>query len=262
MFQSYSEIDGADSDSEQPRQKHRWLLAIALPAWVFFGFFVSELVVSGLVWLLVMLDFPVRLVNQSVLSTVLAAVVYLMTLGIVVLVPVLARKRLISATDIGINRWPSWGDIFITPAGFVVYLIISSVLILLATHVLPWFNPNQPQNTGFEHLALNYEYILAFITLVVVAPFAEEVLFRGYLFGKLRQYVPIWAAILVTSLLFGAVHGAWDVAIDTFALSIVLCYLRETTGSIWASVLLHMAKNGLAFYLLFIYPSLLSTLVR
>jgi len=61
-------------------------------------------------------------------------------------------------------------------------------------------------------------------------------------------------AALVTSLVFAAVHGQWNVAIDTFALSLVLCALREVTGTIWAGILLHMFKNAIAFYVLFIYP--------
>jgi membrane protease YdiL (CAAX protease family) len=85
-------------------------------------------------------------------------------------------------------------------------------------------------------------------------------LFRGYLLGKLRKYVPLWAAILVTSLLFGFVHGAWNVGIDVFALSIVLCLLRVWTKTLWAPILLHMLKNAVAFYLLFINPLLLGTL--
>jgi hypothetical protein len=101
---------------------------------------------------------------------------------------------------------------------------------------------------------------------VIIAPIAEEVLFRGYLLGKLKKSVPIWLAILITSLLFGAFHlvnsgnYSWNLAIDTFALSIVLCSLRVLTGSIWASILLHMVKNGIAFYLFFISPLLLVTL--
>jgi len=133
---------------------------------------------------------------------------------------------------------------------------------MLATNVLPGFNVNQVQDTGFDQLSARYEYILAFMTLVVIAPIAEEVLFRGYLYGKLKKFVPVWAAIVVTSVLFGFIHGAWNLAVDTFALSVVLCLLRESTGSIWSSILLHMAKNGIAFYILFINPSLLSILVK
>jgi membrane protease YdiL (CAAX protease family) len=52
----------------------------------------------------------------------------------------------------------------------------------------------------------------------------------------------------------------WNVAADTFALSLVLCTLRQITGNIWAGVLLHMIKNGIAYYFLFINPDLFRTL--
>jgi membrane protease YdiL (CAAX protease family) len=57
----------------------------------------------------------------------------------------------------------------------------------------------------------------------------------------------------------GLLEGV-NVALDVFILSIVMCGLREMTGSIWAGVVLHMMKNGLAFYLLFINTALLSTM--
>jgi membrane protease YdiL (CAAX protease family) len=93
---------------------------------------------------------------------------------------------------------------------------------------------------------------MAFIALVIIAPIAEEVLFRGYLYGKLRSHASVLVATLLTSALFGAVHMQWNVAIDTFILSLAMCYLRELTGTIWAGTLVHMIKNGLAFTLIFI----------
>jgi membrane protease YdiL (CAAX protease family) len=148
----------------------------------------------------------------------------------------------------------------LAPAGAIIYLLLSALLITLAGIVFPQIDLQQAQEIGFRNLADYSQYLLAFLTLVVVAPLAEEILFRGYLYGKLRKHAPLWLAMLVTSGLFGLAHGQWNVAIDTFALSAVMCSLREVTGSIWAGVLLHMLKNGLAFYLLFINPSLLNTI--
>jgi membrane protease YdiL (CAAX protease family) len=244
------------------RNYSKWWLLIILPAWVFIGFFTSQALVTGLVWLLTAVHAPLNSINQAVFNTILAAFLYIITLILVIGVPWLIKKYHTSLADIGLARLPSWTDIFITPAGLIVYLLLSSLLILLATNVLPGFDINQAQDTGFKQLSNNYEYVLAFTTLVVIAPIAEETLFRGYLYGKLRKFVPVWAAILATSLLFGFFHGEWNLAVDTFALSIVLCFLRESTGSVWASILLHMTKNGIAFYLLFINPSLFTTLGR
>jgi membrane protease YdiL (CAAX protease family) len=240
----------------------KWWMLIILPSWVFVSFFAAQALVTGLVWLLIALNVSLRSLNQAILTTSLAALLYLVTLIITIGVPWLIKKRRTSRADIGLTRLPSWTDIFITPAGLIIYLILSSTFILLATQVLPGFDVNQVQDTGFKQLNYRYEYILAFTTLVVIAPLAEEILFRGYLYGKLKKFVPVWVAILATSLLFGFLHGDLNLAVDTFALSIVLCLLRESTGSIWASILLHMTKNGIAFYILFINPSLFTTLGR
>jgi membrane protease YdiL (CAAX protease family) len=53
------------------------------------------------------------------------------------------------------------------------------------------------------------------------------------------------------SALFGLAHMQWNVAIDVFVLSMVACYLRELTGSIWAGIILHCLKNLIAFIALF-----------
>lgn len=238
----------------------KWRLLFVFPAWVFISFFTAQLLVASLIYLLSEINISLESVNQTVLTTSFAAFLYMVTLAIAIGVPWLVKRHRTSRADIGLDRLPSWADILITPAGLVIYFIMSSLLILLATNILPWFDANQVQDTGFDKLSQRYEYIMAFATLVVIAPIAEEILFRGYLYGKLKKYVPVWIAVLATSLLFGFVHGEWNLAFDTFALSVVLCSLREITGSIWASILLHMLKNGIAFYFLFINPLLLATL--
>jgi hypothetical protein len=238
----------------------RLLMALILPAWIYVSFLAAQMLTIGLVWLIDVAHLPIRLLNENILATILAAFIYLATLGLAIGLPWLIKKKRVSLLDIGLQRLPSLSDIGLAPAGLIVYVILSSLLMLAASALFPWFDAGQIQDTGFSQLATRYEYILAFVTLVVVAPVAEEVLFRGYLLGKLKRFLPIWVAIIITSLLFAAVHGAWNLAIDTFALSIVLCVLRQTTGSLWASILLHMIKNGIAFYLLFINPLLLHTL--
>lgn len=191
------------------------------------------------------------------LQTVAAALIYVLTLAIVVSVPWWVSKSRTDKKQLGLLRLPSWLDIGLAPAGLVIYLIATAIFTTIAM-TIPGFDANQMQETGFANLSYRYEYFLAFATLVVIAPLAEEVLFRGYLYGKLRNYVPAWFGVLLTSLLFAAVHGQWNVAVDVFALSLVLCILREITGNIWASFLLHMLKNGIAYYLLFINPTLLN----
>ena len=118
----------------------------------------------------------------------------------------------------------------------------------------------EAQSVGFSLYVTGVERMITFVVLVVIAPIFEEIIFRGWLYGKLRglfsEKMPEIAGIIVAnflvSLLFGIVHLQWNVGVNVFALSVVLCALREVTGTIYAGILTHMVKNGVAFYLLYV----------
>lgn len=233
-----------------------WARIIAVSLWVVLGFALAQFIFTGIILLFNALGVPFETYNQALLNTMYAAGVYLLTLVIVLGVPWWVKKHATSKVEIGLSRLPSWMDIGLAPLGFFLYFLLTAILSIIAVAILPGYDGAQPQEVGFNQLTNYYEYTLAFITLVILAPIAEEIIFRGYLYGKLRKTAPIWLALPITSLLFALVHGQLNVGLDVFALSVVLCLLRDTTGSIWAGILLHMLKNGLAFYLLFINPSL------
>lgn len=238
-----------------------WPQLILMPLWIVLSFFVAQILLSLLIYLLVFLNVDFDSMNQSLISLILSAIVYIFMIGFAIGLPRLVKKQqTTNLQDVGLDRLPSWKDIFLSPVALVIYVAISVLLSTIISNIFTGIDMEQVQETGFDNLSQNYEYYLAFVALVIIAPFAEEVIFRGYLFGKLKKNVPVWAAIIVTSITFGAVHGAWNLAIDTFALSVVMCLLREYTGSIWSSILLHMMKNGIAYYFLFINPTILTTL--
>ena len=243
-------------------KKHNILMAFVVSIWFFCSFFVAQAILLLIIWAMGLFGLSFSNLNSSVSNTIMSIMLYVIMMILLCILPLIIKKNNVHKPDIGFSRLPSWTDIFITPAGFIVYLIISSLLMLIATHLFNWVDTSQVQDTGFNNLSQNYEYVLAFITLVVAAPVAEEILFRGCLFGKLRKYIPFWTAAVLTSILFGVAHGQWSVGIDTFALSMVLCWLRKTTGSLWAPILLHMTKNGIAFYFLFVNPLLFATIIK
>lgn len=230
-------------------------MALALPAWVFAGFMAAQIIVGVILSFLDYLKIPLKNIDESSIQTIGSLVIYVLSLGIIIGLPWLVMKYRTTKQEVGLDSHMTWTDLLLAPAAFVVYILLSFVLTAIASH-FPFYNVNQVQDTGFSGLSHGYEYFLAFFTLVIVAPVSEEILFRGYLLGKLRKYIPIWASILITSLLFGLVHFEWNVSVDVFALSIVLCLLRVQTGRLWPSIVLHMIKNGIAFYFLFINPLL------
>lgn len=240
--------------------KRNILFSIALPVWVFVGFMVAQALVIGVLWALRLVGVSTAGLNESVYATLVGALIYTLSLLVVLGLPWLVKRRNVSREELGLQRLPTWLDILWAPAGAVVYVILTALVTAFAMAFLTFIDYSQAQDTGFSQLATRPEYLLAFFSLVIVAPVAEEIIFRGYLFGKLRKHAPLWLAILITSALFAFVHGQWNVGLDVFALSIVLCLLRVVSGSLWPSILLHMLKNGVAFYFLFINPALLSTL--
>jgi membrane protease YdiL (CAAX protease family) len=240
--------------------KRRILLCIALPVWVFLGFMLAQALVLVLIEVLQQLGVPLDLINPSLFQVIAGGVIYGLSLALVIGVPWLVKKARTTKEDLGLHRPPSLMDVVWVPVGAISYLILTALVTAFAMAFLTFVNYEQVQDTGFTNITSQSEYILAFIMLVIVAPIAEEILFRGYLLGKLRKHAPLWVAIFITSLLFAIVHFAWNVGLDVFALSIVLCLLRVVSKSLWPSITLHMLKNGIAYYFLFINPSVLSTL--
>lgn len=109
----------------------------------------------------------------------------------------------------------------------------------------------QQQDIGYSN-PNGYELLLTFMALVLLAPFVEETLFRGFLFKAFRRTFGFWVGAIVVSLLFAVAHGQANVGVDVFVLSMFLCYLREKTDSLWPSIALHAMKNLVAFIFLFI----------
>lgn len=140
--------------------------------------------------------------------------------------------------------------------GVWVLYFFSTAVVAAALQFMPNLDLTQKQEIGFSVLSGPWEYILAFLTLVVIAPVFEEILFRGFLFGQIRERSGFWFSALLTSVTFALLHGQLNVGIDVFILSMFLCYLREKRHSILPGILVHAFKNGLAFFLLFILPLL------
>lgn len=85
---------------------------------------------------------------------------------------------------------------------------------------------------------------LLIFSVCVSSPLVEEFVFRGVLFRQLAARFGLSASILITSALFGLVHGLDPFSfIRTFVLSVVLCLLYARTGSVFATAILHGAVN-------------------
>ena len=164
--------------------------------------------------------------------------------------------RSVSIKILGMARKPVWQDVVHALLGYAVYFLVFLAL-TIAAGSLTGINLDQKQELGFDFLSMPSEKMMAFISLVLLPPLIEEIAFRGFMFAGLRKKLDfVWAA-LITSVIFASLHLPessngllWIGGLDTFVLSMVLCYLREKTGALWASMAVHGIKNGIAFILI------------
>ncbi len=109
----------------------------------------------------------------------------------------------------------------------------------------------------FEHTESKALLALLIGLAVIVAPIAEELIFRGTIFRYLRTRWPHWLALLVPGAIFAALHVNWR-TLDGFAsfaplvaLAIILALAYERTGRIGTAVVAHALFNLHSVVLLF-----------
>lgn len=254
-------VEKAPKDLPKKAKKNKgWKLVLYIlfaMIWVGASMITAQVLVGEIMVLIVGADSFYNAVPMAIYSILS----YALMLFLVIYVPAkrIKKHRVISREMLGIRGLPTWTDIGLALVGFIVSIILAMIFVAFF-NLFPWFNASETQNLGFSTYAIGFERIVAFLTLVVVAPVAEELVFRGWLYGYLREKtskeMAKWASILLSSflvsLLFGIMHFQWNVGVNVFAMSLVLCGLREVTGTIYAGIILHMIKNGLAFYYLYV----------
>lgn len=77
----------------------------------------------------------------------------------------------------------------------------------------------------------------------IVAPVAEEMIFRWLVYLRLRDYLRVGAAVVISAAAFGIYHGNLPQAIYAGLVSAVFAYLLEKSGNLWSCVLLHIGAN-------------------
>jgi membrane protease YdiL (CAAX protease family) len=90
--------------------------------------------------------------------------------------------------------------------------------------------------------------ILSLFKTAIVAPFAEEFLYRGLIFqGFVRRYNPK-KAVLLTSLLFAVVHLTPLGMFNSFISGLFLAWLLLETRSLWPCIAAHCISNGIVYF--------------
>ena len=156
-------------------------------------------------------------------------------------------RRTTAADWLGL-RWPAWPKVvFIAPASvFGMWLIFG---VLQACGYMQWM-----ESLGAETMQESVKLLqttedpavlwLMALAAVLVAPLCEELLFRGYLYPVAKKFTGPWLAACSSALFFAAAHGNLSALLPLFLFGLLLVWIYEKTGSLWAPIAVHFCFNG------------------
>jgi membrane protease YdiL (CAAX protease family) len=202
-------------------------------------------IVAGVAWSLVF-GFKELQPPSLRLELVVQVAVYLPVLVLAaVVLPPLAKRSL---RELGV-RIPTLSDIGTAAVGVFAMFVVSSAIGAFEEHVMHV----KVQEEAVDLLKTVHGWSAVWFTLVacVFAPIVEEFAFRAFLFNALLRYVPVTAAAIVSSLLFGAAHGSWSALLPLASVGVVLALVYYRTGSLSSSMIAHAGFNliGVVSYL-------------
>ena len=149
-----------------------------------------------------------------------------------------------TAPDFGLRRPPLKRAVGLLAAVWIGFYAASALWVLalkLDEH------QELPDRLGADRGSVNLLAVVVLIT--VIAPLGEELFFRGYFFGALRNWRGVWPAAILTGLVFGAIHAGSAPAgflVPLAFFGIGLCLLYHYSGSLYPCIALHALNNSIA----------------
>lgn len=131
-------------------------------------------------------------------------------------------------------------------AAVVILAYCSSALFNILLGLVPWDSIFGSKVTPEEAAFYGIPLIARMVCYEIVAPVAEELLFRQVIYIRLRRFAPTWIAVVVSALLFGIYHGNLVQGIYAFIMGCLLALVYEWTRSLAAPILFHMIANHLS----------------
>ncbi len=137
---------------------------------------------------------------------------------------------------LGFLKKDLWKDI-------ILGLFVGFIMIAIGFYILQSFG-----QIDYKINTINYTKIVSGLVLFIIVAINEEILFRGYLLNNFMDSVPKYWALLITAVLFGAMHlgnanidaiGFSNIIIAGLFLGISYIY----TKSLWFPIALHFSWN-------------------
>ncbi|MQC47692.1 MAG: CPBP family intramembrane metalloprotease [Chloroflexi bacterium] len=161
----------------------------------------------------------------------------------------IAHRRKITLIDLGFEVPIRWAHVATGVLGAWALVLAYGTFIALLAKVTGWdlgwlgegnALPDSDARTTEVWIALG-------IGIVVLAPFCEELFFRGFLFRAFETLRSAGPAMVLSGLAFALVHFNVSVVVPFFTIGVLFAWIYRKSGSIWTPIAAHAIFNGLSF---------------
>ena len=207
-------------------------------------YFVCQLVIQVIMLQMIIYRYgrdnnPIQKVNQKMyMMTLYAAILCFL---ILFLISTIKRQKLFK----DYNKISFRQGVFyaISTVGLYMMIVIMNGILIqffpsYSDQIMDLFQLEQP--------------VLAILVIGVIAPFIEELIFRGEVYKELEKSFTIPVVVFLQAALFGLIHPIPLQKIQTFVMGLFFGYVRAKTQNIWYSTIMHITSNMIACLLVFI----------
>ncbi len=165
-------------------------------------------------------------------------------------------------------RWCTTGTGYLRqkPFRFLILTALLAVTLVIPMATIEESLPAALQENRLEDVfSVMLSSIWGYVAVALVAPLAEEIVFRGAILRRLLQTKKddaalsarqIWSSIALSSLLFAMIHGNPAQIPHAFVIGLLLGWLYYRTGSIIPGVVYHWVNNSIPFLLVWLFPDI------
>lgn len=156
--------------------------------------------------------------------------------------------------QLGLHRAPLWVVILMPPGALLLQVVTGIISAILSPFLGGMKNP---QDCSISQ-AFGAEPYLAVISIALVAPLVEEVVFRGFIYGGLRSKLGVTLSVIVSALVFSLAHSfsvggsILLLAPSLFLAGVALALVYERTRSLVPGMVLHASFNLIAVAAIFL----------
>ncbi|MBU1446472.1 CPBP family intramembrane metalloprotease [Patescibacteria group bacterium] len=163
------------------------------------------------------------------------------------------RKYKSDILDFGFY-WPGTMKVFFWVIfGYLFYLGLSTFILMIFSTFGIGFIGFEAQKSIFDIFGNDpFGFSVAILIAIIIAPFVEEIFFRGFILQVLGKTMGVFWGSVITALIFAAVHFEFQSIMPLLILSFILNTLYLKTNSIWTGIVFHIFNNCITLTVLFL----------